>query len=106
MEIKLLPLFYAGIQLPFEETGKPIGGALIPAAFFNLSLIAANVFGFAYILYKTGFDVGLIPKTRNDWLDVIVFFMFLTSGIVIWYFPIFLLPLLIAGLYLIVAQLS
>jgi len=92
--------------LPFGETGKPIGAALIPAAFFNVLLIAANAFGFAYILYKAGFNVGLIPQKRNDWLDVVAFFIFLVSGLAMWYFPIFFLPLAITGTYLIMGQLS
>ena len=92
--------------MPFGETAKPIGAALLPATFFNVLLITANIFGFAYILHKSGFDLGLIPKTRNGWLDVVVFFVFVTSFIAVWYFPIFFLPLAITGLYLLVAQLS
>jgi len=99
-------LLYKGIPLPFEETGKPIGGALLPATFFSVLLITASILGFAYILHKTGFSLGLIPKTRNDWLDVLIFFVFLTSGITVWYFPIFFLPLVITGIYLLVGQLS
>jgi hypothetical protein len=90
--------------LPLGETGKPIGAALIPAAFFNVTLIATSVFGFAYILHRAGFNVGLIPQRRNDWVDVIVFFIFLISGLATWYSPIFFLPLLITGIYLLVGQ--
>jgi len=99
-------LIYRGIPVPFGETAKPIGAALLPATFFNVLLITANIFGFAYILHKSGFDLGLIPKTRNGWLDVVVFFVFVTSFIAVWYFPIFFLLLAITGLYLLVAQLS
>jgi len=106
LEIRLLPLLYGGIPVPFGETAKPIGAALIPAAFFNSLLIAVNIFGFAYILYKAGFNIGLIPTVRNDWLDVLAFFVFLTSGMMIWYFPVFFLPLAITGLYLLVGPLS
>lgn len=104
--IKFLPLLYGGIPLPFSETAKPIGGALLPATFFNLLLIVANAFGFAYLLHKTGFKLGVIPTTRNEWVDVLVFFIFLISGVAIWYFPIFFLPLVITGIYLLVSQLS
>jgi len=106
LEIVLLPLLYKGIPVPFAETGKPIGAALVPATFFNVLLIAANVFGFAYILHKAGFNVGLLPEKRNDWLDVLALLVFLISGIAIWYLPIFFLPLVIAGLYLLMGQLS
>jgi len=106
LEIELLPLLYKGIPVPFAETGKPIGAGLVPATFFNILLIAANVFGFAYILHKAGFDLGLTPKTRNDWSDVLAFFIFLISGVAVWYFPIFFLPLAITGTYLIMGQLS
>ena len=106
VEIELLPLLYRGIPLPFIETGKPIGAALIPAAFFNVLLTVANVFGFAYLLQKAGFDLGLIPKTRNDWLDIMVLLTFLISGVAMWYFPIFFLPLVITGFYLVAAHLS
>jgi len=106
LEIRLLPFFYRGIPVPFMETGKPIGAALIPAVFFSVLLIAANVFGFAYLLRKAGYDLGLIPKTKNDWIDAICFFIFLVSGMAMWYLPIFFLSLLITGLYLVVGQLT
>jgi len=106
LEIKLFPLFYIGIPVPFGETGKPIGAALVPAAFFNVLLIAANILGFAYILDKAGFNLGLLPKTRNDWIDVLAFFIFLISGMAMWYFQIFLLVFVISGVLLVAAQLS
>jgi len=106
LEIKLLPLLYGGIPVPFVETGKPIGAVLFHATFFNVLLIAANVFGFAYVLQKAGLSLGLIPKTRDGWLDTIVLFTFLVSGMAMWYFPIFLLPLVTTGIYLVVGQLS
>ena len=106
LEIKLLPLFYRGVPVPFGETGKPIGAALVPATFFNVLLIAANILGFAYILHKAGFNVGLLPKTRNDWIDLLAFFIFLISGMAMWYAPILLLTFLISGVLLVAAQLS
>jgi hypothetical protein len=106
LEVKLLPTFYTGIPLPFKSGINPIGGILLPATFFNVLLIVANIFAFAYILHKAGFELGLIPKTRNDWLDVIVFLIFLISGMGIWYTPIFLLAFLVSGLVLVTLQLS
>jgi len=99
-------LIYKGIPVPFGETGKPIGAALIPASFFHVLLITANIFGFAYILHKAGFNVGLLPEKRNDWLDVLALLIFSISGIAVWYFPIFFLPLAITGIYLVACQLS
>jgi len=104
--IELFPLFYRGMPVPFGETAKPIGGALLPATFFNVLLIAANILGFAYILHKAGFNLGLIPNTRNDWLDVLTLFIFLISGLAMWYIPIFLLAFLISAVLLVVGQLS
>jgi len=106
LEIKLFPFFYRGLPASFGETAKPIGAALVPATFFNVLLIAANIFGFAYVLHKAGFNLGLLPKTRNDWLDVLVFFIFLISGMAMWYIPIFLLAFLISALLLVASQLS
>jgi len=106
IEIKLSPLLYRGIPLPFGETAKPIGAALLPATFFNVLLIAANIFGFAYILHKAGLNLGLVPKTRNDWLDVLAFFIFLISGIAMGYAPIFFLAFLVSGVLLVAGQLS
>ena len=106
LETRLFPLFYIGIPVPFGETAKPIGAALVPAAFFNILLIAANILGIAYILDKAGFNLGLLPKTRNDWIDILAFFIFLISGMAMWYFPIFLLAFLISGVLLVAAQLS
>jgi len=106
LEIKLLPVFYTGIPVPFKTTINPIGGILLPATFFNVMLVVANLFGFAYLLRKAGFEVGLIPKPKNDWLDIIVFFTFLISGVGMWYIPVLLLPFLISGLLLVTVQLS
>jgi len=106
LEIKVLPLFYTGISTPFKATFNPIGGALLPATFFHVLLIAANVFGFAYVLQKVGFDLGLTPKTRNDWLEVTVIFTFLISGMAMWYLPILFLAFLISGLLVVAVQLS
>jgi len=106
LELELIPLLYRGIPVPFEETGKPIGGILFQATLFNVLLIVTNVFAFAYILDKAGFNIGLIPKKRNDWLDVLVFFIFLMSGIAMWYIPVFFLAFLVSALLLVAGQLS
>jgi len=106
LEIELFPFFYRGLPVPFGETAKPIGAALVPATFFNVLLIAANIFGFAYVLHKAGFNLGLLPKTRNDWLDVLAFLIFLISGMVMWYVPFFLLTFLISGVLLVAGQFS
>ena len=91
LEIKLLPIFYTGIPLPFKANSNPIGGIALPVTFLHVLLIAANIFGFAYILQKSGLDLGLTPKTKNDWLEVTVLFTFLISGMAMWYLP-FLFP--------------
>jgi len=106
LEIEMFPLFYRGLPARFGETGKPIGAALVPATFFNVLLIAANILGFAYIFNKAGFNFGLIPKTRNDLLDILVFFIFLVSGLAMWYIPFFFLAFLISGVILVAAQQS
>jgi len=106
VEIKLLPVFYTGIPLPFKANSNPIGGIVLPATFLHVLLIVANIFGFAYILQKAGFELGLIPKTRNDWLEVIILFAFLISGMAMWYLPILFLAFLISGLLLVTVQLS
>lgn len=79
---------------------------MLPAAFFNVLLILANILCFGYILHKAGFSLELIPKTRNDWLDVLTLFIFLMSGLAMWYIPIFLLAFLISGVLLVAGQLS
>jgi len=99
-------LLYRGIPVPFVETGKPIGAALTPATYFNILLIVTNVFCFAYILHKAGFKLGLLLEKRNDWLDVLAFFVVSVSCIAMWYFPFFFLLLVITGIYLVVGQLS
>jgi len=106
LEIELLPLLYGGIPVPFKEGGKPIAGVFLPATFFNVLLITANVFCFAYLLHKVGFDLKVVPKTRNDWLDVLVFFVFSISGIAMWYIHAFFLAFLVSGVLLVAGQLS
>jgi len=106
VETALLPLLYRGIPVPFKESGKPIGAVLLPATFFNVLLIATNILVFAYLLHKAGFNLGLVPKTRDDWLDVLAFFIFLISGMAMWYAPILLLTFLISGVLLVAGQLS
>lgn len=104
LEYLLLPLLYSGIPLPFEENEKPIGGAITPVTFLNTVLLVGSIFGAALALRKLGINLDLIPKERAGKVDLIVFGLFLISGLLLWYTTAAVIIFAPATIYLLIVE--
>lgn len=104
VELQVLPSLYRGIPLPFPETSKPIGNALFSATSLHIALIAINIFVLIAVLKRVGYVGSSIPSRKGDWLDLFAFLAFALSGLVMWFSPVFMLPFIGAGVYLILTD--
>lgn len=105
VEMHTLPKIYSGIPLPFPETGKPIGGILFPATFLHLLLGYGGLLTILFSARKAGFKVnGLLPSTRKGIIETIALLILLLSGILLWWFPHAILPLIVTGVYLLFSE--
>ncbi len=103
----VLPSIYQGIPLQFPRTGKPIGGILFPATFLHLLLGYGGIMIVFYSAKQAGFNMkGLVPSTKKGIIETISFLILLLSGLLVWWFPLALLPLVICGFYLIISEMK
>jgi hypothetical protein len=81
--------------LPFPANDKPIGGSYLPVLFFNVAAIL-TVIGFS--LYALGiWNIEL--SSRKARTDITALVVILASGILVFYYAIFLFPLAAALVY-------
>jgi hypothetical protein len=106
LEINLLPYFYKGIPLPYGITAKPIGAIIFPLTFYHLLIIVLDILILAYISERLGFKVDIFPKTKEGIMDTISLIVFLFSGFMLWYQPLFLLPFILTGGYLVFVEMK
>jgi len=96
-EVLALNYLYGPIVsiIPFPANDKPIGGSYLPVLFFNFAALIA-LLGFS--LYSLGiWNVDLSSrKVRTDFVALGVMF---ASGILVFYYSIFLFPLVAALVY-------
>jgi len=96
-EVLVLGYLYGPIAttIPFPANDKPIGGSYLPALFFNFAVLT-TVLGFS--LYALGiWNIDFTNrKVRTDITALGVMF---ASGILVFYYPIFLFPLAVALVY-------
>ena len=96
-EVLALNYLYGPIVsiIPFPANDKPIGGSYLPVLFFNFTTLIA-LLGFS--LYSLGiWNVDLSSrKVRTDFVALGVMF---ASGILVFYYSIFLFPLVAALVY-------
>jgi len=104
--LKTLPLFYKGIQIPLQESAKPIGSSLFSLTFFNLFLIMINILIISYVLNKFGFSNKIIPSIFEEKVSIALLLIFSLSGLAMWYYPIFLIAFVSIGLYLLIIELK
>ena len=103
----VLPSIYHGIPLAFPRTGKPIGGILFPATFLHLLLGYGGLMIILFSAKQAGYNMkGLVPSTKKGMVETISFLILLLSGLLVWWYPIALLPLIICGLYLIISEMK
>jgi len=101
---QVLPSLYQEIPLPLPGTSKPIGGALFSVTSIYVTLIASNIIILLIILKKAGYVGKSIPKKNSDWFDLIALLVLGASGIVMWFYPFFLLFFIAAGGYLVFSE--
>ena len=96
-EVLILNYLYGSVVLsvPYPANDKPIGGSYLPVLFFNFAALVA-LLGFS--LYSLGvWDIDLSSrKVRTDLVALGVMF---ASGILVFYYAIFLFPLAVALVY-------
>ena len=96
-EVLILNFLYGPLvnNIPFPANDKPIGGSYLPVLFFNFAALIA-LLGFS--LYSLGiWNIDLSSrKVRADFVALGVMF---ASGILVFYYAIFLFPLAAALVY-------
>jgi hypothetical protein len=97
---QVFPSLYQDIPLPLPQTSKPIGGVLFSVTSLYLTLIASNIIIIIIVLKKAGYAGKSIPKKNSDWFDLIALLVLGVSGLVMWFYPFFLLFFIAAGAYL------
>lgn len=96
-EVLVLNYLYGPLVniIPFPANDKPIGGSYLPILFFNF---AALVVLLGFSLYSLGiWDIDL--SSRKVRTDFVALGVMLASGILIFYYAIFLFPLAVALVY-------
>jgi hypothetical protein len=106
IEIQFLEFFYRGIPIPFQETTKPIGSSLFSLTFFHILLIVLNILAISYILNRFGFQNKIFPSSLEGKMDFVFLIAFSLSGILMWYFPIFLISFITTGAYFLIVELK
>ena len=101
---QVLPNLYQGLSLPLPETSKPIGGALFSVTSIYIALIASNIIILLIVLKKAGYEGKSIPKKNSDWFDLIALLILGVSGLVMWFYPFFLVFFIAAGAYLLFSE--
>jgi len=92
--------------LPYGITAKPIGAIIFPLTFYHLLIIVLDILILAYISERLGFKVDIFPKTKEGIMDTISLIVFLFSGFMLWYQPLFLLPFILTGGYLVFVEMK
>ncbi len=104
IEFLILPTFYKGIPTPFPTTEKPVGSILLPVTFFHLLLALPSLLIILFIAEKIGYKKNLMPKDMHGWVEIAFLLVLFLSGMLMWWFPLAVLPFLIAGAYLVLVE--
>jgi len=96
-EVAGLTYLYGPIatNLPLPSNDKPIGGSYLPVLFFNFAALVA-VIGLS--LYSLGIW-NIDFSSRKVRTDFVALGIMLASGVLVFYYAIFLFPLAIALVY-------
>jgi hypothetical protein len=82
-------------NVPYPPNDKPIGGSYLPVLFFN---VAALVVLLGLSLYSLGIW-NIDFSNRKVRTDVVALGVMFASGILVFYYAIFLFPLAVALIY-------
>lgn len=69
-----------------------------------MALIGFDLLVLMFVLPRTGYASRSIPSKSSDWLDLLAFLALAISGIVMWFYPVFMLVFLSAGIYLLLTE--
>jgi hypothetical protein len=103
-EVLILTYLFGPVatNIPYPGNDKPIGGAYLPVLFFNfgalIGLIALSLFSLG--IWQIDFSSR---KARADFMALGVMF---ASGVLIFYYAIFLFPLAVALVYLLATNID
>jgi hypothetical protein len=82
-------------NVPYSPNDKPIGGSYLPALFFNVAAMLA-VLGLS--LYALGIW-NIDFSNRKVRTDIVALGVMFASGLLVFYYAIFLFPLAVALVY-------
>jgi len=96
-EVLILNYLYGPLvnSIPYPANDKPIGGSYLPVLFFNFAALAV-LLGFS--LYSMGVW-GIDLSSRKVRTDLVALGVMFASGILVFYYAIFLFPLAVALVY-------
>ena len=96
-EVLSLNYLYGPIvnSIPFPANDKPIGGSYLPVLFFNFAALVAVLSLSLYTLGVWNIDFS----NRKVKTDIAALGVMFASGILVFYYAIFLFPLAVALIY-------
>jgi hypothetical protein len=104
VELRILPLLYQGIPVPFYVTSKPIGNAVFSITSLRLMMIASNLVVLMAVLKRTGYRGDFVPSRKGDWLDIFALLLLGIAGLAMWFYPMFFAIFIGTAVYLLLAE--
>jgi len=96
-EVLVLSYLYGPVatNIPYPANDKPIGGSYLPVLFFNFAALIAVI---SFSLYSLGIW-NIDFSSRKVRIDLVAFAVMFASGMLVFYYAIFLFPLAVALVY-------
>jgi hypothetical protein len=96
-EVVVLNYLYGPVatNIPYPANDKPIGGSYLPVLFFNFAALIAVI---SFSLYSLGIW-NIDFSSRKVRTDIVAFAVMFASGMLLFYYAIFLFPLAVALVY-------
>ncbi len=83
-------------NVPYVNNDKPIGGSVLPVLFFNVIALLIVVSLSLYSLGLWNFDMS----SRRSKSEIVALGILFISGLLVWYYPVFLFGIVVALVYL------
>lgn len=89
-------------NVPYVNNDKPIGGSVLPVLFFNVIALLVVV---SLSLYSLGlWNIDL--SSRRSKAEIVALGTLLFSGLLVWYYPVFLFGIVVALVYLLAEHIN
>ncbi len=89
-------------NVPYVNNDKPIGGSVLPVLFFN---VIALLVVLSLSLYSLGlWNIDL--SSRRSKAEIVALGTLLFSGLLVWYYPVFLFGIVVALIYLLAEHIN